>query len=142
MIMILVPILWFLHVCLITSGHPNCCRKVSVLIHTLLTFLFPVIMVLINVVITAHGIYAAGNYLHWKLLDRVLKAKMTFFDSKPLGMILNRFSKDIDVIGNVFHHAAITETLYRLSVKVVKSTVDGCVFMHSACKIIDRKSVV
>lgn len=43
--------------------------------------------------------YSASKRLHKQLLDRVLKATMTLFDTKPLGMILNRFSKDIDVVG-------------------------------------------
>ena len=41
----------------------------------------------------------ASSNLHKTLLDAILKAKNIFFDIKPLGMILNRFSKDIDVIG-------------------------------------------
>ena len=56
-------------------------------------------MTMVSVSIAAHAFYVAGKRLHWKLLDRVLKARMTFFDTKPLGMILNRFSKDIDVVG-------------------------------------------
>lgn len=61
-------------------------------------------MMLVSVAIAAHSFYVAGKRLHRILLDKVLRAKMTFFDTKPLGMILNRFSKDIDVIGMLTHY--------------------------------------
>jgi len=41
----------------------------------------------------------ASSNLHRTLLSNILRAKSSFFDVKPLGMILNRFSKDIDVVG-------------------------------------------
>ena len=37
----------------------------------------------------------AGN-LHNKMLVRLIKAPMSFFDEVPAGRIINRFSKDID----------------------------------------------
>lgn len=40
----------------------------------------------------------ASRRLHNRLLGRLLHAKMYFFDTNPLGRILNRFSKDIDNI--------------------------------------------
>lgn len=40
----------------------------------------------------------ASRRLHNRLLERSLHAKMYFFDTNPLGRILNRFSKDIDNI--------------------------------------------
>jgi ABC-type multidrug transport system fused ATPase/permease subunit len=38
--------------------------------------------------------------MHKKLLDRVLRSPMSFFDTTPLGRIVNRFAKDIDVCDN------------------------------------------
>lgn len=38
----------------------------------------------------------ASRKLHWSMLGRVLHAPMTFFDTTPVGRIINRFSKDMD----------------------------------------------
>ena len=61
-----------------------------------------VFAVMISLIVSVHAYYIAGKKLHRKLLHRVMKGKMTFFDSKPLGMILNRFSNDIETIGECF----------------------------------------
>nr|XP_057929330.1 ATP-binding cassette sub-family C member 10 isoform X2 [Doryrhamphus excisus] len=43
----------------------------------------------------AYGTICAATVIHKRLLNRVLKATMTFFDTTPLGRILNRFSSDL-----------------------------------------------
>uniref|UniRef100_A0A7N8XRB5 ATP-binding cassette, sub-family C (CFTR/MRP), member 10 n=1 Tax=Mastacembelus armatus TaxID=205130 RepID=A0A7N8XRB5_9TELE len=43
----------------------------------------------------AYGAICAATTIHNRLLDRVLKATVTFFDTTPLGRILNRFSSDL-----------------------------------------------
>ena len=40
----------------------------------------------------------ASKLMHNSMLERILNAPMSFFDTNPLGRILNRFSKDIDAI--------------------------------------------
>ena len=40
----------------------------------------------------------ASNKLHGKMLQRVVKAPVQFFDTNPTGRILNRFSNDIGVL--------------------------------------------
>lgn len=40
----------------------------------------------------------ASRCLHDKLLERVLHARPSFFDTNPIGRILNRFSKDMDLM--------------------------------------------
>lgn len=48
------------------------------------------------------GTLAAARALHAALLAGVLHApSMGFFDCTPVGRVLNRFSKDVDVLDNV-----------------------------------------
>lgn len=46
----------------------------------------------------AVGITRASRTLHGTLLDRIMKAPMSFFDVTPLGRITNRFARDMDAI--------------------------------------------
>ena len=39
----------------------------------------------------------AGKKLHNSMLSKIMKAPMSFFDTTPVGRILNRFSKDVTV---------------------------------------------
>jgi ABC-type multidrug transport system fused ATPase/permease subunit len=42
--------------------------------------------------------------MHSDMLNAVFRLPMEFFDVTPLGRILNRFSKDVDVCDNVLPH--------------------------------------
>ncbi|KAI1299644.1 Multidrug resistance-associated protein 1 [Halotydeus destructor] len=42
------------------------------------------------------GALKATAVIHDRMLDRIFKAPMSFYDTTPLGRILNRFTKDID----------------------------------------------
>lgn len=56
---------------------------------------------LVTSLIFAIGCLRAARDLHAKLLYNVMRLPMSFFDTTPLGRVLNRFSKDLDVIDNV-----------------------------------------
>lgn len=45
-----------------------------------------------------YGALCASRTIHTSLLDAVLRAKFKFFDTTPLGQIMNRFSKDLQAI--------------------------------------------
>ncbi|XP_076459189.1 multidrug resistance-associated protein 1-like [Babylonia areolata] len=47
------------------------------------------------------GSLKASHMLHTAFLSNILRCPMHFFDVTPLGRIINRFSKDIDLIDNV-----------------------------------------
>ncbi|KAG9127510.1 hypothetical protein FRC07_012919 [Ceratobasidium sp. 392] len=49
--------------------------------------------------------FYASQTLHRDALNRILHAPISFFDTTPLGRIMNRFSKDIDTIDNVIGDA-------------------------------------
>lgn len=51
--------------------------------------------VLGSAIATALGAIYASTRLHNRMLARVLRAPMAFFDTTPLGRIVNRFSKDV-----------------------------------------------
>lgn len=44
------------------------------------------------------GSLAASKRIHRQLMENVTRAKFRFFDSTPLGQIMNRFSKDIEAV--------------------------------------------
>ncbi|EDV26556.1 uncharacterized protein TRIADDRAFT_50060 [Trichoplax adhaerens] len=58
------------------------------------------ISLLSTIVILLAGI-KASRQLHNNLLDNVLRLPMSFFDTNPMGRVLNRFSKDINTIDEV-----------------------------------------
>uniref|UniRef100_A0A914Z1R1 ABC transmembrane type-1 domain-containing protein n=1 Tax=Panagrolaimus superbus TaxID=310955 RepID=A0A914Z1R1_9BILA len=54
----------------------------------------------IAAVLIAFGAFRASKILHDNLLYSLLRSPMNFFDTTPLGRILNRLSKDIEKIDN------------------------------------------
>ncbi|KAJ4480031.1 ABC transporter [Lentinula aciculospora] len=49
--------------------------------------------------------YFASQRLHKAAIERVMRAPMSFFETTPLGRIMNRFAKDIDTIDNLLGDA-------------------------------------
>ena len=60
--------------------------------------LFYIIISLIREGYIFWGSLRASRTLHKRLLDSVSRAKLQFFDTTPLGQLMNRFSKDIEAI--------------------------------------------
>ncbi|KAH9989454.1 ABC transporter [Russula vinacea] len=55
----------------------------------------------LNGTILAFIIYSASKRLHHDGISRVMHSPMSFFETTPIGRIMNRFSKDIDTIDNM-----------------------------------------
>ncbi|KAL8693154.1 MAG: hypothetical protein Q9218_001974 [Villophora microphyllina] len=66
-------------------------------IYAILALLYIFISMLREVLIF-WGSLIASSKLHERLLESVTRAKFKFFDSTPLGQIMNRFSKDVEAI--------------------------------------------
>lgn len=54
----------------------------------------------------AFGSIRASEILHSDMLANIMRSPLAFFDTTPLGRIVNRFSKDVDVVDT-----AIPQTL-------------------------------
>ncbi|KAF9983598.1 hypothetical protein BGZ75_004919 [Mortierella antarctica] len=49
----------------------------------------------------SYAVIKTAREMHRKAFDKTIHARLSFFDTNPLGRILNRFSKDVDTIDNV-----------------------------------------
>ncbi|XP_012623794.1 ATP-binding cassette sub-family C member 2 [Microcebus murinus] len=56
------------------------------------------ICVLVATLWSVHGSTHASNILHKQLLNNILRAPMSFFDTTPIGRIVNRFAGDISTV--------------------------------------------
>ena len=78
-------------------AHPNAFRQMGIYatLGVSLTIMF-----FITGGIVGHLTYFASKCLHRTAMTSVAHAPMSFFETTPLGRIMNRFSKDIDTIDN------------------------------------------
>ncbi|QIW98391.1 hypothetical protein AMS68_003909 [Peltaster fructicola] len=65
------------------------------------------------------GSLAASKRIHQRLMEGVTHAKFRFFDSTPLGQIMNRFSKDIQAIDQEIAPVAVGVVHCTLSILTV-----------------------
>ena len=76
---------------------------------------FTVILLLVyNYLFWTRMVYA-GQKLHDTLITRLFHAPMSFFDTTPMGRIMNRVSRDIEVV----IRTSVYTSMYFLSVLVL-----------------------
>ena len=70
-------------------------------------------LILVSAVALAMGVIFAARTLHDKLLKNILRCPMLFYDTTPLGRVINRFSLDTFTIDETIP-IAVQSFLYRL----------------------------
>lgn len=68
----------------------------------LLSLLYTVISSIVTELVPQLGCLLAAIKLHFALLNGILHAPISYFDQTPIGRILSRFSKDLDVLDTTF----------------------------------------
>lgn len=56
------------------------------------------------------GMMAASTSLHHKMSEVVIRARVLFFDSNPIGRITTRFSKDMSILDAMIPNILIFAT--------------------------------
>lgn len=59
------------------------------------------------------GCWLAARQMHIMMLRAVMRAPLTFFDTTPIGRIISRFAKDVDVLDTSLP-PQISDTIYCL----------------------------
>ncbi|KAI8896540.1 P-loop containing nucleoside triphosphate hydrolase protein [Globomyces pollinis-pini] len=80
-----------------TDNKFNLSLETNMLVYGLLGVLQFFFALIINTVFLA-GSFKAAKYYHGKALAGLMRSPMGFFDSQPIGRILNRMSKDIESV--------------------------------------------
>lgn len=62
--------------------------------------IFKGVFVLFGGFVMAYAMVLASALLHKNLLNNILHSPMAFFDVTPLGRIINRFGRDVDILDN------------------------------------------
>jgi ABC-type multidrug transport system fused ATPase/permease subunit len=73
------------------------------------------------------GSYRAAVTIHDRLLGTVLRSTVRFFDTTPLGRIINRFSKDIETIDGSLNSSLTTVLVYVANLIVAVAVVAAIV---------------
>ncbi|XP_043991808.1 ATP-binding cassette sub-family C member 2-like [Gambusia affinis] len=74
------------------------------------------LFVFLGTLLLTNAAVNASHVLHSKLLDNVLRVPMVFFDTTPLGRVLNRFAKDIFTIDEVIPQLFSSWIMYLLGI--------------------------
>lgn len=65
------------------------------------SFIIAALTVMVYAVLFAVANVRSSAFLHSGMLSSILRSPMMFFETTPVGRILNRFSRDIETVDNV-----------------------------------------
>lgn len=68
------------------------------------------------------GSWLAARQMHIMMLRAVMRAPLTFFDTTPIGRIISRFAKDVDILDTSLP-PQISDTIYCLFEVIVFANV-------------------
>eukprot|EP00041_Stephanoeca_diplocostata_P028197 m.790864 g.790864 ORF g.790864 m.790864 type:complete len:1581 (+) comp23327_c0_seq3:295-5037(+) len=79
----------------------------------------------------AFGAIAAANKLHTRMLDKVMRAPMSWFDTTPMGRIVNRFSQDVYTIDEMIPRtlSSFLSCLFQVLATVVVVSISSYFFL-------------
>ncbi|CAG0914440.1 unnamed protein product, partial [Notodromas monacha] len=84
----------------------------------------------------------ASSKLHEEMLNSIIRAPMSFFDSTPTGRIMNRFSRDVDELDvrMPFLCSMVTQGILNVFLQLVAICFDYAYFTAPFCVILDSSS--
>ncbi|KAF9985753.1 hypothetical protein BGZ65_010009, partial [Modicella reniformis] len=83
------------------GGNSNHGTTYYIGIYALIGIVFSVLVVLQNILLSVYCCIRSARVLHENMLKSVLRSPMRFFDTTPMGRILNRFSKDQSTVDDM-----------------------------------------
>ncbi|CAO3569188.1 unnamed protein product [Mortierella alpina] len=86
-------------------------------VYAALGLAYALLTVFQSIVLQVHCAIRSARVLHQKMLHSVLRSPMVFFDTTPMGRILNRFSKDQSTIDEVLPRSfgGYSRTLFQVA---------------------------
>ena len=96
------------------------------------------IFVLLSTVVLCLSCLDAARKIHNRMLRNVFSAPMAFFDTTPLGRLVNRFSKDLDTADNAIYNSVRGVVLYnfRMLATFTLITIESPWFLAAVLPII------
>ncbi|KAF9932404.1 hypothetical protein FBU30_008256 [Linnemannia zychae] len=86
-------------------------------VYAALVFCYIISDISVNLIIFVGGGIRSSRILHDRLADKVLRLPMAFFDTTPVGRVVNRFSTDMDNLDSEMPNN-VTDVYYFLSIVV------------------------